>query len=181
MDLIRRNKLIERRRMMQIRQYRQSLSGRFRGVGRELCARGVRFSKSMPTASNRSLGPLASGPGQDEELQFEWMKNASIEWWDTPGEAANLLRGALAACALPDERVALIWNPFEAGLRLNAGDLAAQAEFLLEHADWTTWIVSASPSSWIIQVGDRSRTVAFSPNVPVRTDSAHRRYAASDE
>ncbi len=45
MDLIKRNKLIERRRMMQLRRDRQSLSGRFRRVGRELCAMGVRFSK----------------------------------------------------------------------------------------------------------------------------------------
>ncbi len=104
------------------------------------------------------------------------MNNASIEWWDTSTETADLLRKALAACARPDERVAVIWHPFEAGLRLKAGDLAAHVEFILEDADWTTWIVSAKPSSWLIQVGDRSRTVAYSPNVPVRTDSAHHGY-----
>jgi hypothetical protein len=47
---------------------------------------------------------------------------------------------------------------------------------LVLRRDWTTWVVSARPSSWIIQIGLLSRTVAFSPAVPVRTDSEHLRY-----
>jgi len=176
MDLTRRNRLIERRRMMQIRQHRQALSGRFRRVARRLCAQGVRLSKSTPQANHRSLGPLAAGPGQDEELHFDWMYNASVANWSTEAEAADLVRVALAACARPDELTSVIWHSLEAGLRLKARDLAAHAELILDHADWTTWIVAAHPAPWLVQIGLRSQTVAFSPNVPVRTDSLHRGY-----
>ena len=160
--------------MMQLRLQRQRLSATFRQVARQLCVKGVRLSKSMPKANDRSLGPLAAGPGQDEELHFDWIDNASFAPWSTHAEAADLVRDALAACTGPDELVTVIWSPFEAGLRLRARDLAGHAGIVLDR-DWTTWIVAAQPSSWIVQIGQRSQTVAFSPNVPVRTDSAHRR------
>lgn len=164
--------------MMQLRLRRQQLSHTFREVAPELCAEAVRFSKSMPVANDRSLGPLAAGPGEDEELHFDWMENSIVERWTTDDEAADLVRRALAACSSCDELATVVWSPYEAGLRLRAGDLSTHAQIVL-HRDWTTWIVAARPSCWIIQVGVRSQTVAFSPNVPVRTDSPHRRYPPS--
>jgi hypothetical protein len=161
--------------MMQLRLHRQQLSATFREVARPLCEAGVRLTKSMPQANNLSLGPLAAGPGEDEELDFGWMDNAAVTRWLTDGEAADLVREALAACSAPDALVTVIWSPFEAGLRLRASDLAQHVPLVLRR-DWTTWVVSARPSSWIIQIGLLSRTVAFSPAVPVRTDSEHLRY-----
>ena len=175
MDLTRRDRLRTRRQLMQLRLHRRQLSKTFMQVAQELCARGVRLSKSMPEANNRSLGPLAAGPGQDEELHFDWIANAIVGRWSTEGEATDMVRDALAACSRPDDLVSVIWSPFEAGMRLRASDLARHAGVVL-HRDWTIWIVAAQPSSWIVQIGRRSRTVAYSPKVPVRTDSAHRRY-----
>jgi hypothetical protein len=166
MDLTQRNKLKERREMMQLRLRRQRLSATFREVARQLCAEGVRLSKSMPAANERSLGPLSAGPGEDEELHFDWMDNASVAPWTSDEEAADLVREALQACSASDELVTVIWSPFEAGLRLRTKDLARHARSVLDR-DWTTWIVAAQPSRWIVQVGVRSQTVAFSPAVPV--------------
>jgi hypothetical protein len=151
--------------MAQLRLQRQRLSVTFREVARQLCEKGVRLSKSMPIANARSLGPLASGPGEDEELHFDWMENSSVEGWTTDEEAAELVRGALTVCSHPDELAAVIWSPFEAGLRLKTKDLAQHAILVLDR-DWTTWIVAAQPASWIVQIGLRSQTVAFSPDVP---------------
>ncbi|HZF95535.1 MAG TPA: hypothetical protein VEZ20_11775 [Allosphingosinicella sp.] len=160
--------------MMQLRLRRQQLSATFRTIARQLCEDGVRFSKSVPTANDRSLGPLAAGPGEDEELHFDWMSNASVTPWLSNEEAADLVRKALEACSDPDELVIVIWSPFEAGLRLSSRDLARHAPAVLDRA-WTTWIVAAQPSRWIVQVGRFSQTVAFCSKVPVRTDSIHRR------
>ena len=150
---------------MQLRRERQRLSATFRQVAPLLCTQNIRVSKSMPEANGRSLGPLASGPGEDEELHFGWMGNAGVVPWETDAEAADLVRQALAACADPDTLVTVIWSPFEAGLRLRAGDLGRHAGLVLGR-DWTTWIVAAQPATWIVQIGLRSRTVAFSPDVP---------------
>jgi hypothetical protein len=120
-------------------------------------------------ANQRSLGALADGPGEDEELHFEWMANGSVAFWEDDCEAARLVRSALEACSRADELVTVIWSPFEAGLRLRAGDLAPNASLIL-HRDWTTWIVAAEPARWIVQIGRRSRTVAYSPLVPVLPD-----------
>jgi len=157
--------------MMRLRLRRQRLSATFREVARELCARGVRLSKSMPEANARSLGALAAGPGEDEELHFDWMGNASVLPFSTPAEAARHIGRALTSCSAPDERATVVWSPYEAGLRLNAGDLSNHAGLVLGR-DWTTWIVAARPSDWIIQIGVRSGTVAFSPHVPVVGDGA---------
>lgn len=162
---------------MGLRLQRRQLSRTFRAVALDLCAQGVRLSKSMPRANDLSLGPLAAGPGEDEELHFDWMDNAVVRPWTTSEDAAALVREALALCSRPDELATVIWSPFEAGVRLRSRDLAGHALILLDR-DWTTWIVAARPSCWIIQIGLRSRTVAFSPNVPLRTDSNHRRQGA---
>jgi hypothetical protein len=169
MDPVLRQKLKERREMLLLRLRRHEMSATFREVARQLCAEGVRLSKSMPTANHRSLGRLTAGPGEDEELHFDWMGNASIRHWSTDEEAADLVREALEACTEPKELVTVIWCPFKAGLRLRTRDLANRARSVLDR-DWTTWIVAAEPSRWIVQIGLRSQTVAFSPNVPVHPD-----------
>jgi hypothetical protein len=168
MDQARRDRLQARQAMMRLRLRRQALSATFREVARELCGEGVRLSKSMPAANERSLGPLATGPGEDEELHFDWMGNGRVAHWSTDSEAAGLVRVAIAACCPPHTLVTVVWNPFDAGLRLGAGDLSDHARRVLRR-DWTTWIVAARPSRWIIQVGVRSATVAYSPDVPDRT------------
>jgi hypothetical protein len=165
MDKERRERLQARQEMMRLRLRRRQLSATFREVARELCADGVRLSKSMPSANDRSLGSLAAGPGEDEELHFDWMANGRTMPWFTDAEAAERVRVAIAACSPPDALVTVVWSPYEAGLRLRAGDLADHARRILGR-DWTTWIVAARPSNWIIQVGVRSGTVAYSPDVP---------------
>jgi len=171
MDQGRRERLQARQEMMRLRLRRQRLSATFREVARELCADGVRLSKSMPSANDRSLGRLPAGPGEDEELHFDWMGNGRVMPWSTDAEAADLVRVALAACCPPEALVTVVWNPFDAGLRLRAGDLSVHARRILRR-DWTTWIVAARPSNWIIQVGVRSETVAYSPDVPAVADGA---------
>jgi hypothetical protein len=175
MDPARRKALQARKEMMQLRLRRRQLSRVFREAARLLCAQGVRLSKSMPAANERSLGPLAAGPAEDEELLFAWMGNATVRHWLDDAEAAHLVREALAACSRPDELVTVIWSPSEPGLRLKARDLARHVPLMLDR-DSTTLIVASRPSCWIVQIGRFSGTVAFSPNVPLRTDSRHLRY-----
>ncbi|HEY0113356.1 MAG TPA: hypothetical protein VGB59_09435 [Allosphingosinicella sp.] len=171
MDEDKRSKLIEKRRLAQVRRERQERSARFRSVGRLLCESGVRFSKLVPERCREALGSLASGPGQDERLLWAPIPNGICERWGSKAERDDLLRRALARCAAKAEtKVAVVWHPFEAGLRLSAGDLALHAGPILDAGDGgTIWIVAADGGSWLIETAYWDRELCWTPNMPLFT------------
>jgi hypothetical protein len=167
-----RQRLLEKRRMAQARRSRAELSVAFRNVAPVLCGAGHRFSKLMPAANRRLLGALASGPGADEELDFNWIPGAQTSRWSDKGERDLLCCRALRAVAGDDERVAVIWHPAKAGIRLAASALRSQVTLLLDEGGGDTiWIVSGRGGHWIIQVAFWSGTVSYAKNVPLRTDA----------
>ena len=168
MDEERRQRLEEKRRLAQLRRQRAAVSEAFRRVGRQLCARGVPFAKLMPAAGRDALGPLTSGPGRDERLDWTWIPNGVCTAWHAEAERDALLREALACCARPETRVAVIWHPHQAGLRLRAGDLAAEAGVVLAEAWEATWIVAAEGGPWLIEVNRLGqREVCFTRSMPL--------------
>jgi hypothetical protein len=167
-----RQKLLDKRQMAQARRGRAELSEAFRRVAPVLCSAGHRVSKLMPAANSRLLGPLASGPGADEELDFGWIPGAQTSRWSDKGERDLLCWRALRAVAGNDEPVAVIWHPAKAGIRLAASALRLQVTLLLDEGGGdTTWIVSGRGGPWLIQVAFWSRAVSYAKNVPLRTDA----------
>src|SRR4051812_18084909 len=107
MDPDRRDALIEKRRLLQLRQRRQERSRTFREIAPALRAAGVRCAKLMPERFEAILGPVLLAPGQDERLVWEPIPDGVCRRWGSPGERDLLLRRALHACVRPEERVAI--------------------------------------------------------------------------
>ena len=161
---------MERRRLLALRRRRSEISGAYRRVAAALCPLGVRTTKLMPVRLEQLLGPLVSGPGQDEELDFSRIPGARTHPWSTAAERDTLCRTALSAVAAPGEAVALIWHPARAGARIGSADFRAHAGLLLDEGRGdTTWIVSASEGPWLIQVGYWSATLSWAPNMPLHS------------
>jgi hypothetical protein len=163
----RRARLVEKRRLAQLRLSRALLSRAFRSVGRILCERDVRFSKLMPSRCVEVLGPLVSGPGQDERLLWDRVPGRSCDTWTSNEHRDDLLRQALSACTHADAPVAVIWHPASAGLRIGAPDLAAHAAPILDGEPGTIWIVAAHGGPWLIEIAFWDKEVCFARSMPV--------------
>jgi hypothetical protein len=168
MDAARREELKRRQALLQPRNWRHEVSQDFRAIAPHLCARGVRFAKLMPIACKRALGDLASGPGQDEQLDFAFTPGGRTDRWENDEERASLLRAALHACCAPDTAVAVVISPFCAGIRMRAADAAEHEAILWAHCWRLLWIVAAQGDRWLIQVGGSSGV--FEPSVAYALD-----------
>lgn len=168
MDEAQRARLIERRRMAQLRSARAAVSEKFRSVAPALRAAGVRAAKLVPARCRAALGPLTGGPGRDERLLWDKVPDATCRYWRDEAERDALVRAALACCAAPDTRVALVWHSFEAGLSIPAGDLAAHAASVIGAGDGgTTWIAAAEGGPWLIEVAYWDREVCWTRSMPL--------------
>ena len=172
MDEDRRTRLVEKRRLAQLRRERSQRSATFRRVGRILCERGLRFSKLVPARCREALGRLASGPGRDERLLWDEVPDSTCAAWASDAERDSLLREALAGCAPGGEAVALVWHPFEAGLRIAAADLAEAAGAVLDQSHDTVWIVAAAGGPWLIEIAYWDREVCWTRSMPQWGDPA---------
>jgi hypothetical protein len=168
-DEQRRARLAEKRRMGQLRLERQRVSAKFRAVAPLLCERSLRFSRLAPERCRAALGPLTGGPGQDERLLWAPIANGTCRSWETQAERDALLGEALAGCGAAGEaRVAVIWHPFESGLRIGAGDLARHAGPVLElGGGGTIWVVAAEGGPWLIEMAYWDREVCWTPSMPI--------------
>jgi hypothetical protein len=167
MDEARRAPLVEKRRLAQLRARRAAESARFRGVAPALRAAGVRCSKLVPERCRSALGDLTGGPGEDERLLWAPIGNGTCGRWESAAERDSLLREALAACAGAEAKVAVVWHPYEAGLRLRAADLAAHAGAILDAGRGDTiWIVAADGGRWLIEVAYWDREICWTAAMP---------------
>ena len=163
----RRARLLERRKLAQLRLHRAELSRTFRSVGRILCEREVRFSKLMPSRCREALGPLIGGPGRDERLLWDHVPGRRCESWTSDGHRDALVRQALSTCTDAATPVAIVWHTATAGLRISADDLAAHAAPILDAERDTIWIVAAHGGPWLIEVAFWDKEVCFAPSMPV--------------
>jgi hypothetical protein len=170
MDETRRNALLEKRRLLRLRHARRDVSASFRRVACGLRREGVRCAKLMPEACRHALGTLASGPGRDERLDWTVIRNGSCRTWTSDEERNRLVASALAACTRPEARVAVVWSPFSAGLRIGADDLARHADAILDEAT-EIWIVAADGGPWLIEVSHWDREVCHTRSMPLFVDS----------
>jgi hypothetical protein len=168
-DEARRARLVETRRLAQLRARRTAESARFRGVAAGLRAAEVPCSKLVPERCREALGDLTHGPGEDERLLWPPIPEGTCRRWESAAERDSLARQALAACAAGDSKVAVVWHPYEAGLRLRAADLAVHAGPILDagHGD-TIWIVAADGGRWLIEVAFWDREVCWTAAMPTR-------------
>ncbi|HEY0414191.1 MAG TPA: hypothetical protein VGD66_13735 [Allosphingosinicella sp.] len=168
MDEDRRARLAEKRRLAQLRRARATASAAFRGVAPALRAAGVKCSKLVPARCREALGPLTGGPGEDERLLWAPIPNGTCARWTSAADRDALLREALARCAAPDAKVAVVWHPYEAGLALRAADLAAQASPILDAGHGgTIWIVAAQGGPWLIEAAFWDRELCWTPAMPL--------------
>jgi hypothetical protein len=167
MDEARRARLVETRRLAQLRARRAAESARFRAVAPALRAAGVPCSKLVSERCRSALGDLTRGPGEDERLLWAPIGNGTCRRWESSAERDALLREALARCAAPDSKVAVVWHPYEAGLRLRAADLAALVGAILDAGRGDTiWIVAADGGPWLIEAAFWDRELCWTPAMP---------------
>jgi hypothetical protein len=167
MDEGRRAKLVEKRRMAQLRTERQRVATTFRKVAPVLRGLGLHFTRLSPEACRAALGRLTAGPGQDERLLWGPIANGSCRSWESPAERDALLAEALAGCGATGEaRVAVVWHPFQAGLGMRGADLARHPAPLLDPVADTVWIVAAEGGPWLIEVAFWDRELCWTPKMP---------------
>lgn len=166
MDETRRGGLVEKRRLAQLRARRAAESATFRSVAPALRKAGVRCSKLVPERCRAALGDLTSGPGEDERLLWAPIAGGICRLWGGAKERDALVREALAACAAPEARVAVVWHPFEAGLSLRAADLARHASAIGGVGGGTIWIVAAEGGRWLIEIAYWDREICWTKAMP---------------
>ena len=167
MDAPRRDALIEKRRLLQLRRQRQERSRAFREIAPRLRAAGVRCSKLVPERLAAILGPVLSAPGQDERLLWEPIPDGHCRLWASAGERDLLLRQALHACTAPQERVAVAFHTAQAGLLISAADLSRHAPLILDDRPDTIWIVAAAGGPWLIELAYWDRELCYTTNLPI--------------
>ena len=167
MDAERREALVEKRRLLQLRQRRQEISRTFREFAPALRAAGVRCAKLMPARFEAILGPVLHAPGQDERLLWAPIPNGVCNLWSSPGERDLLVRQALHACVAPEERVAVIFHTAEAGLLISAANLSRHAPLILGDRPDTIWIVAAACGPWLIELAFWDREVCYTESLPL--------------
>jgi len=168
MDAVRREALIEKRRLLQLRQKRHEMSRIFREIAPSLRAAGVRCAKLMPERLRAILGPVLVAPGEDERIVWAPIPDGVCRRWSSPGERDLLLRQALHACVPPEERVAVAFHTHQAGLFVSAADLSRHAPMILEAAaPETVWIVAAAGAPWLIELSYWDSELCYTANLPL--------------
>ena len=167
MDAQRRDALVEKRRLLQLRRRRHEASRTFREIAPGLRAAGVRCAKLMPARFRAILGPVLNAPGQDERLVWEPIPNGICRLWSSPGERDLLVRQALHACVALEEKVAVVYHTAEAGLLISAADLSRHAPSILDDRPQTIWIVAAAGGPWLIELAYWDREVCYTTNLPL--------------
>ena len=164
MSDISRERLLDKRQALKLRLERRRVSGQARACGRLLCDAGVKFVKLVPHACRAALGGLSGLPGRDERFDWQAIPGGICERWENDAGRDRLFSEILGKCAAFDDRVAVIWHPFEAGLRLKAHDLAAHLPAFLDGVHDVVWIVAAKDSPWLIEIEPREYEICrFNP------------------
>jgi len=150
MDTDNRSRLLERRRLLQLRRARQEQSRTFRNIAETLCGKGLRrFARIPAVECQRIASRFAHLPGQDE--RFLWPDHQRRQWRDE-AERDFLLRQALLSCTNLNGSVAVIFHPYQSGLRIGAASLAEFATEILDPLYEALWITAYQPASWLIEV-----------------------------
>ena len=165
MESERRAALENRRHMAQRRLSRQEWSRDFRQLAPALCKAGVRFAKLVPQVTTRLLGTMTDAPGQDERFSWEQIEGGQRHAYATIAERDAFLARALADCALPASRVAVIFHPASAGVRLAAADIPQHAPLLFDIAP-QLWLIDGQGGQWLIEIDRFDQEVCWSRTMP---------------
>lgn len=154
-----REKLQARREALKLRLERQRISTQARATGQRLCEAGVKFVKLMPKACQQATAPFAHLPMLDERFYWPEIPDSEVARWDSDAEREQLFPAFLQKAAKPDEKICVIWHPFEAGLRLKARELAANLPAILDGVHDVIWLTAASDSKWLIEIEPKEREI----------------------
>ncbi|MES2835778.1 MAG: hypothetical protein V4707_13830 [Pseudomonadota bacterium] len=111
----------------------------------------IRCRRLSPARVKAALGTLADGPGQDERLLWSAIPHGVCHAWTGEDERTALIRRALDACCDSQSRVAVVWHPAFAGLRLRADDLARHAALIFDGSP-EIWMCDAAGGGWLIEI-----------------------------
>jgi hypothetical protein len=152
-----RARLLQRRRMLQLRVEREGWCRQFRTLAPALCAGGLRITKRLPAFLSPWLAVTRRLPGRDERIFWPEVPNGVWQPWDDAAQCAALLESALRACGGLEGRVLVVFHPAEAALVIGARDLVAAWPTLHAALYDSTWIVPEDRRPWLVEVcpGDR--------------------------
>ena len=120
----------------------------------------MRCRRLSPPRVQAALGALTSGPAQDERLLWTAIPHGVCRGWRDEAERTARVGEALAVCCDPDAKVAVVWHPASAGLRLRADDLMRHAASILD-ASPEVWICAADGGDWLIEIARFDREVCW--------------------
>ena len=162
MDASARDRLLQRRRLLQLRHERQELSRQFRELAPRLCADGLRFSTSMPASSRRHLGRLSTVPARDERVDWVLVPEGECHAWTDAAECAALLARAFHACGVAGNApVLVVFHTAEAALAIGAADLCAAWPGLHDALYASVWIVPRNGGGWLVEASLMDREVCW--------------------
>lgn len=125
-----------------------------------LRAAGVQARRLSPAQVQAALGDLTSGPGQDERLLWSAIPQGVCRPWRDAAERTALIREALSACCDGAAKVAVVWHPCSAGLRVRADDLARHAALILDGSP-EIWLCDAAGGGWLIEIARFDKEVCW--------------------
>lgn len=159
-------RLLQRRRMLQLRLERGELSRQFRGVAPALRERGLRFHKLLPASLSPWLGVLARLPGRDERIFWPEVPGGVLASWREAGDCASLLATALRACGGHAGRVMLVFHPAQTALVIRPADLVHAWGALHDALYESTWIVPMDRRPWLIEISPADEELCYITEVP---------------
>jgi hypothetical protein len=115
-----------------------------------LTTRGCRADVIFASQCREALGELIEVPCEDERIDWNRVPTGSVRIWTTGVLRDALALKAVRACAAPNERVAVIWDPGRPGLLMTLEGLEAGIGIILDEAP-ETWIVAAAKGAWLIE------------------------------
>jgi hypothetical protein len=126
-----------------------------------LTAFGCRAEVLFPRQCREALGELLEVPCEDERIDWDRVPTGNVRIWSSGPLRDSLATKAVRACAAPDDRIAVIWNPAGPGLAMTLADLEAGVELILDEAA-ETWIVSATGGAWLVECAIFDREICWS-------------------
>jgi hypothetical protein len=163
LDEAKRDALLSRRRLLQLRQERQVQARQFRELAPLLRAQGLGFSKRLPASLEPWLATTRRLPGLDERVDWQQVPGAARVAWSDAGECTSRLRDALGRCAASTsgDRVVMVFHPAEAALVIGARDLIAAWPVIHDRLYDTVWIVPFDRRPWLIEISPQDRELCF--------------------
>jgi hypothetical protein len=154
--------LRRRREHLQLRLKRQADSAQARDLARRLHAAGIRRMSRLPAARAReALAPFAALPERDERFFWPDISLHQRSTWDGERERDGAFSTAIRECFCAEQRLVLVFHPWQSALVVSAADLLGRRALLLEHLYETLWVVPLNGPPALVEVSVSDQEVCW--------------------